>query len=140
MDIENVSDPFASKPKIRRDENDDIEMTTERPSNFINHANSFTKITTDERLVKSFIRQTVSDAEKSVIREAADTQKAFVQENANNDKSVSRQPSNVEKSILQEETITNEINKDKEIVNQTRDDFTTPKGLHHTLELFFRLH
>ncbi|XP_066914185.1 proteoglycan 4-like isoform X3 [Clytia hemisphaerica] len=134
MDFENVADPFASKPKIRRDTADDIDQTEKLPETdtVLERESTFTKITTDERLVKSFVRQTVYDAEKSVIRETADGfTKSVVETNDVVTRLVESNDVDMEKNVVVEKTLDSkedDRNQTVDTKNQTIDDFTTPKG------------
>ncbi|XP_066912765.1 neurofilament heavy polypeptide-like isoform X1 [Clytia hemisphaerica] len=133
MDFENVTDPFASKPKIRRDTADDIDQTEKLPETdtVLERESTFTKITTDERLVKSFVRQTVYDAEKSVIRETADGfTKNIVETNDVVTSLVESNDVDMEKNVVVEKTLDSkedDRNQTVDTKNQTIDDFTTPK-------------
>ena len=138
MDFENVSDPFASKPKLRRDTNDDIDLTEKlSPTDTIPEKEStFTKITSDERLVKSFVRQTVADAEKSVIRETTEDVAKGVVGTEDVVKSVVESndvimEENTESVDVKEKTFDSKEasrNQTIDMKNQSIDDFTTPKG------------
>ncbi|XP_066914422.1 mucin-3A-like [Clytia hemisphaerica] len=89
------------------------------------------KITTDERLVKSFVCQTVYDAEKSVIRETADGfTKNIVETNDVVTSLVESNDVDMEKNVVVEKTLDSkedDRNQTVDTKNQTIDDFTTPK-------------
>ena len=128
--------PFAPRPKIRRDE---FDASTATVATAVGNTSSTGSTQNNKSLSKSLVRKTLRDAEKSIFQEVEDKggRKTF------NNKSINKKSPSVANDILLESddgdsndvSFANDCENVRSGGDQSRDDFTTPKGTLYMLSL-----
>ena len=127
-------DPFAARPKIPRDEFDTSSKTTTRMTSTskVNLTAERSHVISNKSLSRSLVRTIVREAESSIFHEKEDVGRKSDKSKAANNKSLFKERSPVNDTLLEDDMSGGDDDDAKEERvrggNQSRDDFTTPKG------------